>query len=401
MARFNRVIIFTIAPINEDYVKRYGVDFFKKNAIEVVFLNLCVLIYGREKAKKTGSDRLGICKRVKEIGIEDYKTLEHQLGSLKKGSIIYLNITTPAKLLFLIWKKGIPYIEGSLWGGIQAKDFTTDPKSYLWKFMTKLFKFYKSPLKILKAKLDSFLCKLISLRYPPFLLLTNNYEELISNKSRNVLLNHTFDYDRFLLNFGAPKPEYIPNEKYLLLLPNHAWMVADYIINDWQDYCSITKDRYKVLINATLKKIESATKKKILVAGYPNATPEEDIYEDRKFLLGTDTEQLVKYSSGVITHFSGAINFAILHSKPICIINYKDFDNDPNFTNFIKSYSALLNLPINYVDSENKIQKLISKGLFTQNFSCYAEYKHKLIVPNELAHRDKKFFWARVLENIN
>ena len=53
MAKFNRVIIFTIAPINEDYVKRYGVDFFKNNAIEVVFLNLCPLIYGREKAKKT------------------------------------------------------------------------------------------------------------------------------------------------------------------------------------------------------------------------------------------------------------------------------------------------------------------------------------------------------------
>ena len=118
---------------------------------------------------------------------------------------------------------------------------------------------------------------------------------------------------------------------------------------------------------------------KILVSGYPNAIAEEDIYEGRKFLLGTDTEQLVKYSSGVITHFSGAINFAVLHSKPICLINYKDFDNDPRFTNSIKSYSAFLNLPINYVDSDSKIQNLISKGLFTHNFTRYAEYNINLL----------------------
>ena len=301
----------------------------------------------------------------------------------------------------MIWKTGIPYIKGSLWGGIQPIDFTTGSKSYFLRFTTSLFKLYRSPLKILKRKLDRFLHRLISLRYPPFLLLTNNYEELMCSKSNNVLLNHTFDYDRFLLNFGVPKPEYIPNEKYLLLLPNHAWMVADYIINDWQDDCSMTKDRYKFLINATLNEIESVTKTKILVAGYPNAIPDEDIYVGRKFLLGTDTEQLVKYSSGVITHFSGAINFAVLHSKPICFINYRDFDSDPNFTNFIKSYSAFLDLPINYVDSESKIKKLLSQGLFTNNFERYADYKHSFIVPNEITHREKNFFWTRVLENIN
>lgn len=401
MLDFNRIIIFTIAPINEDYVKRYGVDFFKKKGIEVVFLNLCLLIYGREKAKQCGWDSLGACKRVTEIGVEDYKELAQRLYSLKNGSIVYLNITMPAKLLFLIWKIGIPYIEGSLWGGIQAKNFTMGSKSFLGKFRTKLLKLYKSPLKILKGKLDSSLYKFIKLMHPPFLFLTNNHVELMRRKSRNILLNHTFDYDRFLLNFRVPKPEYIPNEKYLLLLPNHAWMVGDNIINDWQDDCSITKEQYKKLINATLNKIESATKMKILVAGYPNATTEEDIYEDRKFLLGTDTEQLVKYSSGVITHFTGAINFAVLHSKPICIINYRNFDNDPNFTNFIKSYSAFLNLPINYVDSESEIQMLISKGLFTQNFNCYAEYEHQFIIPNEIAHRGEKCFWTRVLDNIN
>ena len=255
MADFSRIIIFTISPMNGDFAKRYGVDFLERNGVEVIFLNLCPLIFGREKTKKTGWDRLGKYKKVTEIGIDSYKVLEQQLSNLKKGSIIYLNITTPPKLLFLIWKTGIPYIKGSLWGGIQAKDWTYESKNYFQKFKTKLFKLYKSPIKILKGKLDSFIYRFITLRYPPFLFLTSNYEEFISSKSSNVLLNHTFDYDRFLFNLGASKPEYIPNEKYLLLLPNHAWMVADYIISDAQDDCSITKDRYKSLINATLNKI--------------------------------------------------------------------------------------------------------------------------------------------------
>ena len=44
---------------------------------------------------------------------------------------------------------------------------------------------------------------------------------------------------------------------------------------------------------------------------------------------------------------------------------------------------------------------LISKGLFTQNFNCYAEYEHQFIIPNEIAHRGEKCFWTRVLDNIN
>ena len=63
-------------------------------------------------------------------------------------------------------------------------------------------------------------------------------------------------------------------------------MVADYIICDAQDDCSMTQDRYRYLINRTLDKLESLTNMKILVAGYPNAIPEEDVYEDRKVSFG-------------------------------------------------------------------------------------------------------------------
>ncbi|MDG2284335.1 MAG: hypothetical protein P8N43_02230, partial [Alphaproteobacteria bacterium] len=217
----------------------------------------------------------------------------------------------------------------------------------------------------------------------------------------NILLNQTFDYDRYLANKGMLKPSYIPKDKYLLLLPNHAWMVHDYIINHGQKDCSMTKERYSQLINNTLDKIESLAGIKIVVAGYPNGTVEEDVYINREFLLGTETEQLVKYSTGVLTHFSGAINFAVLHQKPICLINYVDFDDDPRFSGPIKAYARELNVPINYVDSDSKIEQLVSNGIGSMDKGRYASYVENFICPKSLAEGSDVLFWQRVITNIS
>ena len=120
-----------------------------------------------------------------------------------------------------------------------------------------------------------------------------------------------------------------------------------------------------------------------------------------KFLLGIDTEQLVKYSSGVIAHFSGAINFAILHSKPICLINFKDFDNDPRFTNSINSYSKFLKAPINYFDNIDDYNNTDLKNSFLRNSKIYDDYRHRFITPNGLGDTKEEFFWERILKNIN
>ena len=401
MKKFKTIIIFTINPINDDFAKRYGVKFLKDNNFKVVFLNLCALIHGIDVARQLGWDRPKRSSEVTEFFITDYQMLEIHLRSYRNESIIYLNITTPGRLLALISKLSIPYIEGSLWGGIQTIDWNIKRECFLRKIYSKLLKVFLEPKKHLKAKWSYLLYTLVRKFHPPFLIVTNNYDIFTSLVNQNVILSHTFDYDRYLANKNLEKPKYIPKDKYFVLLPNHAWMVQDYIINNAYLDCSMTQERYSNLINRTLDKIEFLTGTKILVAGYPNATPEENVYIGREFLLGKETEQLVKYSSGVITHFSGAINFAVLHSKPVCIINYIDFDNDPRFTNAIKSYSDFLGIPINYVDTNADVEKLFSNGLFSLDLSFYNEYYHKFIRPNELTFYNEKPFWQRVIENIN
>ena len=401
MSNFKRIVIFTIHPINNDYLRRYGEDYFKNNNIEVIFINVCILFYGMEKTKRAGYDSINKCNSINEISISSYKELHSYLRSFQSNTVIYLNITPSPKLLALIWKLGIPYIAGSLWGGVQEKDWTLGYKAITNRYLKKFLKNPKTQLIQIKKKLESLLSKLIISIYPPLLTLIKDFETVLLNKKENILLNHTFDYDRYLMNKELNKPAYIPNTKYHVFLPNHAWKIHDYIINDAEDDSVITKEIYSDLINKTLDNIEKLTKIKIIVAGYPNATKEEDIYHNREFLLESETEQLVKYSSGVITHFTGAINFAVLHSKPVCLINYKIFDGDPRFSNSIKSYAFNLDTPINYVDEDKQVEDLVANGLFSIDIEAYKAYVHKFICDEELKRQGDKLFWERVINKLN
>ncbi|MDC3161373.1 hypothetical protein OA953_01205 [Gammaproteobacteria bacterium] len=398
-SNLKKIIIFTISPINEDYLKRYGYDFFLKKDKELIFLNLCYLLYGKDKTESAGYDKIGKCPQVQETQIDNYFQLLENLRKYSENSIIYINITASARLMFMIFLSKIPYIEGSLWGGIQEINWTKN-KNVIEQISSKFFSITRNFKKKIFGKIDYFTSIVIRKINPPCIILSSSSVQAEMVSDEKFLLNHTFDYDRFIMNTEMQKPSYIPDFKYYVLLPNHAWMVHDYIINNAEKDCSMSKKNYQKLINNTLCKIEELSGVKILVAGYPNATKDEDIYINRDFLLGTETEQLVKYSSGVITHFSGAINFAVIHNKPICLINYRDFDSDPRFLNPIRSYSNLLDIPINYIDNDNDIEELVSKGIFCMNFKEYQEYLFNFICPKEIFSGKKELFWERVMNKI-
>ena len=284
--------------------------------------------------------------------------------------------------------------------GRNSRENWTKDKNLIEQISRRFSSITRNFKKKIFGKIDYYTSIVIRKINPPSIILSSSSVEAEMVLDEKFLLNHTFDYDRFIMNKEMPKPSYIPDFKYYVLLPNHAWMVHDYIINSGEKDCSMSKKNYQKLINNTLDKIEELSGVKILVAGYPNATMDEDVYINRDFLLGTETEQLVKYSNGVITHFSGAINFAVIHNKPICLISYNDFDSDPRFLNPIRSYSNLLDIPINYVDNDNNIKELVSKGIFCMNFKEYQKYLYNFICPKEIFFGHTELFWERVLNKI-
>ena len=83
------------------------------------------------------------------------------------------------------------------------------------------------------------------------------------------------------------------------------------------------------------------------------------------------------------------------NSKPL-----NNFDSDPRFLNPIRSYSNLLDIPINYVDIDIDIEELVSKGIFCMNFKEYQNYLYNFICPKEILSRKTELFWERVLNKI-
>jgi len=94
-----KIIIFTIAPINQDFLKKYGYFFLKNNHIEVIFFNVCNLMYGPEKTKRLRYNNIGQINDVKELKVTSYHQLYHLLKKYREDTIIYMNITTNSRIL--------------------------------------------------------------------------------------------------------------------------------------------------------------------------------------------------------------------------------------------------------------------------------------------------------------
>ena len=72
-------------------------------------------------------------------------------------------------------------------------------------------------------------------------------------------------------------------------------------------------------LNRFFSEVEKKYGKKVVVAGHPAATEiynENDYFKGRSVYYGK-TMELIKYSFGVISHYSTAISYAVIYNKPI------------------------------------------------------------------------------------
>ena len=99
--------------------------------------------------------------------------------------------------------------------------------------------------------------------------------------------------------------------------------------------------------------------------------------DGKNFIFG-ETEQLIKYSSGVICHFSGAINFAIIHHKPILFFLSKKWTNHRYLGTNTLYYSENISKKIEIIEDNEKPN-------FFYNKDIYDNYCKKFIL-NERNH---------------
>ena len=158
--------------------------------------------------------------------------------------------------------------------------------------------------------------RLFNVEPPEYVIVTSaaSVPSYILSKTK-VIYTHSFDYDRYLRNKDKPRPKIIPDEDYYVYLPG----IFAYGLGGIMEKCkpALSRNEIAEIINRFLGFVEKMTGKKIVIAPHPKHTSSQwNHYEGRPF-IPYQTEQLIKYSSGVLNHGSLSIQFAIIHEKPL------------------------------------------------------------------------------------
>jgi hypothetical protein len=192
-----------------------------------------------------------------------------------------------------------------------------------------------------------------------------------------VIYTHSFDYDRYLRNKDKLRPKIVPDEDYYVYLPTVAGSGLSSIAEKLSPLLS--RNELVEIINRFLGFVEERTGKKIIIAPHPKyASSEWNQYEGRPF-IGFETEQLIKYSSGVLSHGSFAIKFAIIHEKPLGFLAIRSLGHD-SFNNLIvKAQASALGGRVHYIDTDDDLRQLMDEGMMSYNPDLYGDYKRKYI----------------------
>ena len=383
------IIFFTIYPFNEDYAIKYGFDILRKRGFNVVVLNVFEYLFDHPLmgyARQYGE--LKSVMGVEQIGVRSENDLQKCLDNIQGWKIGFLVFSLDEKVLKLISKAKIDYI--TIDAGFHPV-YSWD-EQFSARFSRFLKRFFRNPVetvnnkvfKKIKMRLAISCPYLFGFRHPKYHFAgTEVYPHQISLSETKIIRAHSFDYDRFLKNRERPKPAAIPDHEYYVFIASAPWGGHDYILFDVP--AAITKTEYAITINRFLDFIEAKTGRKIIIAAHPKFTSEENIYNDRPFLY--DTEQLIKYSSGVICHYSGATRFAVIHEKPLCFISLWKMKNDWHFQGMIRAYANEMKAPIYYIDRDGDLDSMAGGGFFYYDGDAYGKFTRKYITPGNCTDR--------------
>ncbi len=222
-------------------------------------------------------------------------------------------------------------------------------------FFTRAKRAVKNPGHTLKWLIDLIKVKTYALELPiyaDFIFLggaiaTSNY---ISDKT-TLLKTHTLDYDSFLNSNRLL--ELKRSDRYAVFLDQamswHPDHIGDQIISPTYYFRSL---------NIFFEYIESKLGLKVIIAPHPRAN-----YIDTKnpfngrSIVNQSTNNIVRNSELVITHYTTAVSFAVLHNKPILFLNDKAYPsgiqkNIDHMANFFNK-NAIEISELNFVIDEN------------------------------------------------
>jgi hypothetical protein len=137
---------------------------------------------------------------------------------------------------------------------------------------------------------------------------------LVGSKTKIVYI-HSFDYDLYL---NEKNDDHFDSESIVFLDQNIPFN-TDPISSGVKRLT--TSDEYYHSLCKFFDYVEAQTGIEVIIAAHPRSHYEDKgyLFQDRQIKRG-NTSRLVKNSKFVITHYTTAINFAVLYKKPIIFI---------------------------------------------------------------------------------
>lgn len=213
----------------------------------------------------------------------------------------------------------------------------------------------------------------------------NKYSQLINAESE-ILWAHTMDYDKYLSDSKAQRESNTG-----VFIDQNFYFHPDRLRKKSLSF-QIDIDEYFGYLNEFFLFLEKEMGIQIVIASHPKSNDEEmrKCFGSRKIVRGM-TAELVKESLFVITHYSTAVNFAVLYKKPVLFITTTAFEQTFRH-GYIKIMSSLLNNQIINIDN---LSSLNVNEYLKVDRSAYEEYKLAYIKRND---SPLKNLWEIVVE---
>jgi hypothetical protein len=385
------IIFLTVYPFNHDYAKKYGLDYLNSKGIDVIIINVIKLLHSDVIGNLPDFLKIDQSLNIKQINVDSIKHIEDVLLKIKGNVFVIFLCRTEKDILRILKIHNTDYIlvKNSIHNFLINIPVTLRFIKLIRE--NNLFEIIKKIQKRFAISNDA-----EESLYNPRFVMTRGGDSTDLDKSKTLpLYVNSFDHDRFVEQGNVEKPSHLPKEAYVVLLMNHPCRVRDYFFNKTDINSTIEINVYKKIIIRFIEMLEIKLGLEVIIAAHQKATEDENIYNGRLFL--NDTEQMVKYAHGVVGHSTGAINFAVIHNKPFCLIGLKCLPIYSDFSIANKYYSDELGVPLHYIDTEKHIHALLKGKIFTINQKSYREYMQKHILSE---FNSNKRIWETVSETI-
>lgn len=181
---------------------------------------------------------------------------------------------------------------------------------------------------------------------PDYLLVTNETQAPPSFPKERVIVTHADDYNLHLLYQNEPLDPSV--EGAIVFLDQMLFYHPDFK----QLGENMVAETYYQHLNQALDVLSEKLGKPVVVAAHPESAKHPAYtkhFPNKKFVVGKSL-QLVRQASLVVSHYSTALNFAVIYNKPVVLLTSNGFKNYEKISRPIQVIAKLLGAPVVNID---------------------------------------------------